>query len=97
MTWFIIANWAIIAAILFSVMNSRRLPGAQMMWTALLCMIWPLLLLFFLIGTVLWFVGSVRHALKRHRQQGGSRRGDRHEVFRRRQGLKNWQTFKSKQ
>ena len=97
MTWFITANWAIVAAILFTVMNSRRLPGAQMVWTALLCAIWPLLLLFFLVGTALWFVGSVRHALKRRGQHRHSRRGDRHDAFRRRQGLEDPLTIKSKQ
>lgn len=97
MTWFVVTNWAIVAAILFTVMNSRRLPAEQMMWTALLCTIWPLLLLFFLIGTALWFAGSVYHALKRHGPaRGGSRRSDRHEASLRRERLKNSGIVKSK-
>lgn len=67
MTWFLVTNWAFIAAILFVILNTRRLPGEQMVWTGMLCALWPLFLLFFLLGTVLWFVSSVFHAVKRRR------------------------------
>jgi hypothetical protein len=67
MTWFIVVNWAFVAAVLFMMMNTRRLPGENMLWAAVLCALWPLLLVFFLTGTVLWFVGSVSHAVKRRR------------------------------
>lgn len=70
MTWFLLTNWAFGAAVLFVIMNSRRMPAREMIWTGLLCTIWPLLLLFFLIGSGLWFAGSVYHAVKRQQRHG---------------------------
>jgi hypothetical protein len=58
MTWFLLTNWAFIAAIPYAILNGRRLLGEQMVWTGLLCLLGPLLLLFFLLGTALWLVSS---------------------------------------
>lgn len=67
MTWFLVANWAIVAAVLFLVLNRKLPPAAEMMWTGVLCLLWPVMLLFFLIGTALWFASSVYHSAKRRR------------------------------
>jgi hypothetical protein len=53
MTWFLITNWAFVAAILFVVLNRKRPTADEMIWTGVLCLLWPVLLLFFLIGTAL--------------------------------------------
>lgn len=52
MTWFVLRNWAFIA-ILFVILNTRRMPEEQMIRTGVLCALWPLLLLLFLAGTAL--------------------------------------------
>lgn len=67
MTWFVITNWAFVAAILFVVLNRKRPPVDEMIWTGVLCLLWPVLLLFFLVGTALWFAGAVCYAIKRRR------------------------------
>lgn len=68
MTWFIVTNWAFVAAILFVLANRRGMAGDQMIWTGLLCALWPLLLAFFLMGSAFWALSSMYHAIKRRRQ-----------------------------
>lgn len=67
MTSFIITNWAFVAAILFVGLNRKLLPAVEMIWTVVLCLLWPVLLLFFLIGTALWLVSSIYHSIRRRR------------------------------
>jgi hypothetical protein len=67
MTWFVITNWVFVAAILFVVLNRKRPPVDEMIWTGVLCLLWPVLLLFFLVGTALWFAGAIYHSIKRRR------------------------------
>lgn len=67
MTWFVISGWAIVAAILFVALNRKRPPAGEMIWTGVLCLIWPVLLVFFLLGTVLWFASAIYHSIKRKR------------------------------
>jgi len=66
MMGFLPAIWALVAAVLFALLNARRMPGEQMIWTALLCALWPFALVFFLIGTAVWLFGSAYHAAKRN-------------------------------
>jgi hypothetical protein len=68
MTWFFITNWAFVAAILFVLISRRRTQGDQIIWTGLLCALWPLLLAFFLMGTAFWAFSSAYHAIKRRRR-----------------------------
>ena len=67
MIWFLVTNWAFVAAILFVVLHRKRPPVDEMIWTGVLCLLWPVLLLFFLVGTALWFAGTVYHSIKRRR------------------------------
>lgn len=67
MTWFLLTNWAFVAAALFVVLNRKRPPVDEMIWTGVLCLLWPVLLIFFLLGTALWFVSALYHSLKRGR------------------------------
>lgn len=67
MTWFLITNWAFVAAVLFLVLNRKFPPAGEMTWTGVLCLLWPVLLVFFLFGTALWFVSSAYHSIKRRR------------------------------
>jgi hypothetical protein len=68
MTWFIVTNWAFVTAILFVLANRRGMAGDQMIWTGLLCALWPLLLAFFLMGSAFWALSSTNHAIKRRRR-----------------------------
>lgn len=67
MIWFLITNWAFVAAVLFVILNRKLPPTREMIWTGVLCLFWPVLLVFFVMGTTLWFVGSVYHSIKRRR------------------------------
>ena len=68
MTWFLVTNWAFVAAVLFVLFSWRPTSGEQMFWAGVLSLMWPLLLVFFLIGTALWAFSSAQHAIKRRRK-----------------------------
>ena len=67
MTWFLVAIWAFVAAPLLLIVNSRGMHREQLLWSAVLCALWPLLLAFFFFGTALWAVSSTYHAIKHRR------------------------------
>lgn len=67
MTWFLINNWAFVAAALLLALDPKLPPAVEMIWAGVLCLLWPVLLLLFLVGTLLWLAGSVYHSIKRRR------------------------------